>query len=44
MNEMILKAYREGKLVHKAEADKSHKNLLTNPETKHSVNAVSILN
>ena len=47
MNEMKLNAYRDGKLIYKANADKSLINLLTkryNPKTKYSMNAVNIFN
>lgn len=45
MNRMKLNAYRGGKLVYQADADRSLINLLTkrfNPKTKYSLNATSI--
>ena len=45
--DLILNAYRGGKLVYEADADKSLINLLTkryNPKTKYSMNAVKIFN
>ena len=47
MNRMKLNAYRGGKLVYQAEADRSLFNLLTkkfNPKIKYSINAVRIFN
>ena len=47
MNRMKLKAYRGGKLIYEADADKSVIDLLTkrfNPKTKYSMNAVKIFN
>ena len=47
MNEMELDAYRNGKIVYQADADKSLINLLTkryNPKTKYSINATKIFN
>ena len=45
--DLILNAYRGGKLVYEADADKSLINLLTkryNPKTKYSMKAVKIFN
>ena len=47
MNRMKLNAYRGGKLVYEADADRSVIDLLTkrfNPKTKYSMNAVKIFN
>ena len=46
-NEMKLNAFRGGKLLYSADADKSLINLITkrfNPKTKYSINAVKIFN
>ena len=47
MNRMKLIAYRDGKLVYQADADRSLINLQTkrlNPKTKYSINVVKIFN
>ena len=47
MNEMIVNAYRNGKLIYSANGDKSLINLLTkrhNPKTKYTKYAIKILN
>jgi len=47
MNEMILNAYRNGKLIYSANGDKSLINLLTkryNPKTKYTNTAIKIFN
>ena len=47
MNKMKLNSYRGGKLIYKANGDKSLINSLTkrfNPKTKYSLNAVKIFN
>jgi len=47
MNEMKLHAYRDGKKIYDAVADKSLINLLTkryNPKTKYTQNAIKIFN
>ena len=47
MNRMKLNAYRGGKLIYEADADRSLVDLLTkryNPKTKYSMNAVKIFN
>lgn len=47
MNEMKLVAYRDGKIVYQADADKSLINLLTKkykPKSKYSINVTKIFN